>query len=227
MSSLAAVICSVLFRLFLQKRESVPEALFLLRFAEAVIVHGGVRIGERNVDTAGPPRHDAQGQIGGEGRKGRCVDDFQKGFGIVLQKKIGIRHVFSCDGVPGADVRVHQERFTVHFLKRYPFILIDCRGMCGNYRNKQVLASACLAEKYGKSNAQIILRWHIQNGDVVFPGSRNPEHIRDNFDIFDFELTDEEMAEIAKLDKNIRYYNATPEDVEKYASMELDFDAQE
>lgn len=84
-----------------------------------------------------------------------------------------------------------------------------------------------LAEKYGKSNAQIILRWHIQNGDVVFPGSRNPEHIRDNFDIFDFELTDEEMAEIAKLDKNIRYYNATPEDVEKYASMELDFDAQE
>lgn len=84
-----------------------------------------------------------------------------------------------------------------------------------------------LAEKYGKTNAQIILRWHIQEGNVVFPGSRNPEHIRANFNIFDFELAEEEMKEIAKLGKNIRYYNATPEDIQKYASMELDFDSQE
>ena len=58
-----------------------------------------------------------------------------------------------------------------------------------------------LAVKYGKSNIQIILRWHIQSGNVVFPGSKNPDHIRDNFDIFDFSLTDEEMAAIAKVDK--------------------------
>ena len=81
-----------------------------------------------------------------------------------------------------------------------------------------------LAEKYGKSNAQIILRWHVQSGNVVFPGSRNPEHIRDNFDIFDFELTDEEMAQIAKVDKNVRYYNATPELVASYKTMELQAD---
>lgn len=43
-----------------------------------------------------------------------------------------------------------------------------------------------LGEKYGKSNAQIILRWHIQSGNVVIPGSKNPEHIKDNFDLFDF-----------------------------------------
>lgn len=55
-----------------------------------------------------------------------------------------------------------------------------------------------LAEKYGKSNAQIILRWHIQDGNVVIPGSKNPEHIRANFDLFDFELTAEEMQEIQK-----------------------------
>lgn len=84
-----------------------------------------------------------------------------------------------------------------------------------------------LAEKYGKSNAQIILRWHIQSGNVVFPGSRNPAHIRDNFNIFDFTLTDEEMAEIASVDKNVRYYNATVEDAQRYAHMALDFNSQE
>ena len=80
---------------------------------------------------------------------------------------------------------------------------------------------AKLAAKYGKSNAQIILRWHVQSGNVVFPGSRNPEHIRDNFDIFDFALTGEEMAEIAKVDKGVRYYNGTPEMLAQYAKMEL------
>ena len=84
-----------------------------------------------------------------------------------------------------------------------------------------------LAEKYGKSNAQIILRWHVQSGDVIFPGSRNPAHIRDNFNIFDFTLTDEEMAEIAAVDKNVRYYNATIEEAQKYAKMNMDFNAQE
>lgn len=65
---------------------------------------------------------------------------------------------------------------------------------------------AKLAEKYGKSNVQIILRWHTQMGFVVIPGSTNPAHIHDNHDIFDFKLTDEEMAEIAKVNKNKRYY---------------------
>ncbi len=84
-----------------------------------------------------------------------------------------------------------------------------------------------LAEKYGKSNAQIILRWHVQSGNVIFPGSKNPAHIRDNFNIFDSTLTDEEMAEIAKVNKNVRYYNATIEDAQKYAQMKIDFNAQE
>ena len=78
-----------------------------------------------------------------------------------------------------------------------------------------------LAAKYGKSNAQIILRWHIQSGDVIFPGSKNPAHIRDNFDIFDFALTDEEMAAIAKLDKGVRYYQSTPEMLAAYKAIEL------
>ena len=83
---------------------------------------------------------------------------------------------------------------------------------------------AKLAEKYGKSNAQIILRWHTQCGNIVIPGSKNPEHIRDNFNIFDFSLTDEELSEIQKLDKNTRYYTATPELIETYSKMELQED---
>ncbi|GFI03158.1 putative oxidoreductase/MSMEI_2347 [Lachnospiraceae bacterium] len=78
-----------------------------------------------------------------------------------------------------------------------------------------------LAAKYGKSNAQIILRWHVQSGNIVIPGSKNPDHIRDNFDIFDFELTGEDMEKIAEVDKNVRYYTATPEMIAAYAAMEL------
>lgn len=80
-------------------------------------------------------------------------------------------------------------------------------------------AVAQLGKKYQKSTAQIILRWHIQDGTIVIPGSKNPQHIKDNFDLFDFALTDEEMKKISELDKNKRYYTSTPELLESYARM--------
>ena len=83
-----------------------------------------------------------------------------------------------------------------------------------------------LAKKYGKTNAQVILRWHIQAGNIVIPGSKNPAHIKDNFDLFDFSLTEEEMAKIAALDKNTRYYTSTPEMLRRYAEMVPDVDGQ-
>lgn len=76
-----------------------------------------------------------------------------------------------------------------------------------------------LGQKYGKSNAQIILRWHIQDGNVVIPGSKNSAHIKDNFALFDFSLAEEEMGRIAALDKNTRYYTSTPELLARYAKM--------
>ena len=79
---------------------------------------------------------------------------------------------------------------------------------------------------YGKSNVQIILRWHIQSDNIVIPGATNPEHIKANIDIFDFELTDEEMQEIAKINKNKRYYQGTPELLASYAAMRPDLDGQ-
>lgn len=78
---------------------------------------------------------------------------------------------------------------------------------------------AKLGEKYKKSSAQIILRWHVQERNIVIPGSKNPAHIRDNFAIFDFTLTEEEMAEIAALNQNKRYYTSTPELLKQYAEM--------
>ena len=81
-----------------------------------------------------------------------------------------------------------------------------------------------LADKYRKSNAQIVLRWHTQMGFITIPGSKNPDHIRDNGDIFDFSLTEEEMAEIAKPDGTWKYYHVDEEQVEKYATMHLPFE---
>ena len=60
----------------------------------------------------------------------------------------------------------------------------------------------------------------------MIPGSKNPDHIRDNFDLFDFALTDEEMSEIAAMDKQKRYYTSTPEMLKAYAEMVPDVDNQ-
>ena len=67
------------------------------------------------------------------------------------------------------------------------------------------------------------LRWHIQEGNIIFPKSTNPHHIKDNFDIFDFDLTDDEMAEIRKVDKGVRFFNMTLKQQEaQFTSWELD-----
>lgn len=81
-----------------------------------------------------------------------------------------------------------------------------------------------LGKKNGKSNAQIILRWHTQMGFVVIPGSRNVDHIKDNLDILDFALTAEEMAEIAKMDKGLRYYHRTDEQLLQFAGWQPSYE---
>ncbi len=83
-----------------------------------------------------------------------------------------------------------------------------------------------LGQKYGKTTAQIILRWHTQMGFAVIPGSRNVDHIRDNLDILDFTLTDGEMAEIAKLDKGVRYYHRTDAQLVQFAAWQPAYEAE-
>ena len=67
-----------------------------------------------------------------------------------------------------------------------------------NLFNEEVIKK--MSEKYKKSPAQIILRWHIQSGFITIPKSCNPNRIKENFEVFDFQLTDDEMKEINNLD---------------------------
>jgi len=69
--------------------------------------------------------------------------------------------------------------------------------------NDPVIAG--IAQTHGKSLAQVILRWNLQKSVVIIPGSSNPAHIRENLDIFDFELTSEEMTKINALDRNEKH----------------------
>jgi 2,5-diketo-D-gluconate reductase A len=61
-----------------------------------------------------------------------------------------------------------------------------------------------IAQRAGKTPAQVILRWHIQRGDIVFPKSVTPSRVKENFDIFDFGLADGDVAEISALNKDQR-----------------------
>lgn len=135
----------------------------------------------------------------------------------------------SCEIVP----QVTQVECHPYFTQKETRAITDPKGikiMCWyplGHGDKSLVSEPIfteLAEKYGKSPAQIILKWHNQMGFIVIPGSRNPEHIKENADIFDFELTDEEMAEIAKLDKSIRYYNGTDEQLAGYAAWQPDYE---
>ncbi len=81
-----------------------------------------------------------------------------------------------------------------------------------------------LGKKYGKTSAQVILRWHIQMGFVVIPGSKNVDHIKDNLDILDFNLTDDEMQKISELDKEKRYYHRTDEQLMQFAGWKPEFE---
>lgn len=73
-----------------------------------------------------------------------------------------------------------------------------------------------IAQAHHKSAVQIIIRWHIQEGFAVVPGSSNPEHIAENIDVFDFELTEEEMEIIRNLNKEQRFFNMTWEELEQF-----------
>jgi diketogulonate reductase-like aldo/keto reductase len=77
------------------------------------------------------------------------------------------------------------------------------RGYTGALLNNETIAG--IARAHNKSSAQVILRWDLQKGVVVIPGSSNPDHIKENISLFDFELTDEEMNQINALDRNEKH----------------------
>ena len=112
---------------------------------------------------------------------------------------------------PQDELRVTLDKYGIRLMAWYPL----------GHGDKSLIEEPVfrqIGEKYGKSSAQVILRWHTQMGFVVIPGSRNVAHIRDNLDILDISLTGEEIAEIAKLNKGKRYYTRTDEALADYAA---------
>ena len=75
----------------------------------------------------------------------------------------------------------------------------DCRTF------SPIPSSPQAAGNHGVSPAQAVIRWHLQSGNICIPGSSNPEHIREDADVFGFSLTDDEMAAIDALDRNQRF----------------------
>lgn len=81
-----------------------------------------------------------------------------------------------------------------------------------------------LAKKYHKSTVQIILRWNLQMGFGLVPGSKSLDHIEANAQIFDFKLTDEGMKEIEKVNKHIPFYKVTKESLQRLATTKCNFE---
>lgn len=77
------------------------------------------------------------------------------------------------------------------------------RGHTGELLGDEVISG--IAKAHGVSSAQVILRWNLQKGVVVIPGSSNPDHIKENTELYDFVLTDEEMEQINALDRNEKH----------------------
>ena len=102
----------------------------------------------------------------------------------------------------------YQEKEVVPFIQQQGLV-VQCwyplggRGYTAELLNNDVLCG--IARDHGVTSAQVILRWDLQRGIVVIPGSSNPEHIRENLDLFGFELTNEEMERISALDRGEKH----------------------
>lgn len=102
----------------------------------------------------------------------------------------------------------YQENDVIPYMHRQGIVVEAWYPFGGRGHTSEMFADATIsriAQAHGKSSAQVILRWDLQKGVVVIPGSSNPDHIQENISVFDFELTDEEMAAINALDRGEKH----------------------
>ena len=102
----------------------------------------------------------------------------------------------------------YQEQDVVPFIQDKGIVMQCWYPLGGRGHTSELLGDdtiVSIAEAHGISSAQVILRWDLQRGIVVIPGSSNPEHIKENLDLFSFKLTDEEMEKISQLDRNEKH----------------------
>ena len=102
----------------------------------------------------------------------------------------------------------YQEKEVREYMHRNGIVIEGWYPFGGRGYTKAMFSNETLkeiAEAHGKSPAQVILRWDLQHGVAVIPGSSNPDHQKENISVFDFELTPEEMARIDALDRNEKH----------------------
>ncbi len=102
----------------------------------------------------------------------------------------------------------YQENDVIPYIHDLGIVVQGWYPLGGRGHTKELLGDKIISEiakAHGKSSAQVILRWNLQKGVVVIPGSSNPDHIKENTELFDFELTDEEMEKINSLDRNEKH----------------------
>ena len=102
----------------------------------------------------------------------------------------------------------YQESDVVDYIQSKGIVMEGWFPLGGRGHTKELLGDKVIsgiAKDHGVSSAQVILRWNLQKGVVVIPGSSNPDHIKENLDLFGFELTDEEMDRIKKLERNEKH----------------------
>ena len=112
---------------------------------------------------------------------------------------------------PQDELRKITEKEDIKIMSWYP---LGGKGMTGELLNNPIVVA--IAEKHHKSSAQVVLKWHTQTGFIVIPGSKNVDHIRDNIDIYDFELDEDDMKEMAKLNKDQRRYDPSDDKLDMY-----------
>lgn len=108
------------------------------------------------------------------------------------------------------ETHLHNQQVAMKgFLDQYGTVLeawypLGGRGNTETYLTDETVNA--IADAHGKSAAQVILRWHLQDGHIAIPGSHNPDHIKENTELFDFELTDEEMEQLRSLNMDKAYF---------------------
>ena len=115
---------------------------------------------------------------------------------------------------PYAQRKHWQEMVKKHGMKIESWFPLGGRDSKGEILHNPIINE--IAKAHGKTAAQVIIRWHIQEGFSVIPGSSNPAHIQENIDVFDFVLADEEMQQIRSLDKEARYFTMPYEQQKKW-----------
>lgn len=102
----------------------------------------------------------------------------------------------------------YQDTKVIEFIQRKGIVVEGWYPLGGRGYTKEMLADEVLKDigkKYNKTAAQIILRWNLQKNVVIIPGTSNSAHMKENIDIFDFELTDEDMKKISRLNRDEKH----------------------